>query len=97
MDVVVTSGSATGSAPEPAKLQNMKLALGSSPLAVASGVTCENVSSLIPYVDAILVATGVSKSFHEFDHSKLKQLTDLVRSVDQERYSLRYSTGFYTH
>ena len=79
MDVVTTSGPGTGKAAEPDKLRRMRQALGSFPLALASGVTPENVTDYLPYVDCFLVATGISKSFTELDPAKLATLVERVR------------------
>lgn len=45
-----------------------------APLAIASGVTPDNVSAFLPHVSHILVSTGVSASFHEFDPARLRAL-----------------------
>lgn len=70
-----TSGTATGSAPDVAKLAGIRAAISpSAPLAVASGITPDNVALLGPHLSHILVATGISSSFHEFDADLLKTL-----------------------
>jgi len=48
-------------------------------MALASGVDPENVHNFLPYINAILVATGVSMDFHNIDPDKL---TALVKVVD---------------
>lgn len=75
-----TSGSATGSAPEVEKVRLMSEALGGGPLAVASGMTPENVSDYLPYITHYLVATGVSVDAHHFDEAKLRAFIAAVRS-----------------
>jgi predicted TIM-barrel enzyme len=62
------------------KIQAMKLALGDSPLAIASGITPENIRRYLPHADAFLVATGISRSFTELDPEKLKTLMRHVNS-----------------
>jgi hypothetical protein len=79
MDVVTTSGAGTGVAAFVEKIRVMKEALGSFPLALASGVTPENVTEYLPYSDCYLVATGISKSFTELDPPKVRQLVRGVR------------------
>lgn len=66
-----TSGSATGSAPALDKIQRMSQAVEGR-LAVASGMTVENVSAFAPYLSAILVATGVSIDEHHFCERRLR-------------------------
>lgn len=53
------------------------------PMGLASGITAENVSSFLPYVDCFLVATGISRDFHNLDESKVKQLVDLIRKYNE--------------
>lgn len=79
VDVVTTSGPGTGQSANVQKVERMKSALGSRPLALASGVTPENVTDFSPFVDCFLVATGISKSFHEFDPDKVRQLAEELR------------------
>jgi hypothetical protein len=77
--IPTTSGSATGKAPPVEKVKMMREFIQHRPLALASGVTPENVLSLAPYVSHILVSTGISKSFFEFDADKLKALVEELR------------------
>lgn len=62
VDVITTSGSATGSPPDIAKLEEMRSAIGDQTrLALASGVTIENVGEFLPTVDTFLVASSVTR------------------------------------
>lgn len=73
--IPTTSGMKTGSAPVVAKLVEIRSEIGlAEPLAVASGITPDNVVTLGPYLSHILVATGVSRSFYEFDPDLLGAL-----------------------
>lgn len=80
MDVVTTSGAGTGEAAAVDKIRQMKAALGDHPLGVASGITPENVSDYLDFVDCFLVATGISKSFEDLDPARVKALVQQVRS-----------------
>lgn len=80
MDVVTTSGPGTGHAADVAKIRAMKQALGATPLAIASGITPENVGEYLPHADAFLVATGISSSFDELDRVKVAALVARVRA-----------------
>ena len=79
MDVVTTSGPGTGWSASVEKIGAMKEALGDFPLAIASGVTPENVTDYLGIADCFLVATGISKSFEELDASLLEALLKKVR------------------
>lgn len=82
MDVVTTSGPGTGEAADVEKIQRMKAALGPQPLAIASGITPENVGGYLPFADCYLVATGISKSFTDLDPDRVASLVDCVRGFE---------------
>jgi predicted TIM-barrel enzyme len=58
----------------------MKRAIGDAPLAIASGVTPENVPDYLPWADCFLVATGISYTFDELDPDRVRDLVQVVRS-----------------
>ena len=76
MDVVTTSGSATGVAPDVSKIHVFREACGSSALALASGVTEDNISAYSPLVDIFLVATGINfeGDFYNIEPRRLDRL-----------------------
>lgn len=74
VDVIVTSGDGTGIAADVGKICAMKAACGDYPLAIASGITPENVELYMPYADCFLVATGVSDSHTELNAGRVKKL-----------------------
>lgn len=73
--LATTSGPATGKAPEIEKLRAMRQSLGTRPLAVASGITPDNIRELGGPLTHVLVSTGVSRSFHELDQKRLDWLS----------------------
>ena len=79
MDVVTTSGPAAGQAAEVEKIAVMKQALGDHALAIASGVTPENVADYMSHADCFLVATGISRNFEELEPSRVKALMEAVK------------------
>ena len=74
VDVITTSGAGTGKAADVAKIQRMKEAIGDQPLAIASGITPENVHEYMPYADCFLVATGISDSHTELNPERVLAL-----------------------
>jgi len=80
MDVVTTSGPGTGQAPSIAKIRAMKKALGDCPLAIASGITPENVADYLEVADCFLVATGINASWTELDPLLVRKLVQTVES-----------------
>ena len=82
MDVVTTSGIATGHSADITKVSVFREACNDHPLALASGITPENVTEYLPYVDAVLVATGINikDDFYNIDAAKLQSLMKLIRN-----------------
>jgi hypothetical protein len=79
--IPTTSGPATGVAANPARIERMRELIGpKAPLALASGITPDNAQAFAPLLSHMLVATGVSASFHEFDPARLRALVEAVRS-----------------
>ena len=80
MDVVTTSGTATGIAPNITKIHAFREACGTSALALASGVTEENICAYSPYVDVFLVATGVNFE-GDFYNIETRRLNRLMKKI----------------
>lgn len=83
LDVVTTSGDKTGQAPSVSKVEVMHRALaseGATPLALASGITVENVSDFLPYASAYLVATGIESQFGVLDPVRTRELADKIHA-----------------
>jgi predicted TIM-barrel enzyme len=80
MDVVTTSGPGTGQAAPRQKIQAMRQALGDFPLAIASGIAPANVHEVLDLADCFLVATGISRSFTEFDPGLVKALVSAIQA-----------------
>jgi predicted TIM-barrel enzyme len=77
--IPTTSGAATGKAPAIEKIRGMASA---GRLAIASGMTPENVGGFVPYLTDILVATGISRSEHHIDPGKLIAFVRSVRESE---------------
>ena len=75
MDVVTTSGTATGNAAEISKITTFRSALPDTPIALASGITPYNALDY-KMVDCFMVATGINidDDFYNIDSEKLNQL-----------------------
>ncbi len=74
--IPTTSGSATGVAASLEKMQNLE---HFPKLALASGLTPENIHSYKNYITHALVATGISSSFYDFDPIKVKDFVQAAR------------------
>ncbi|HJN13816.1 MAG TPA: hypothetical protein QF564_34410 [Pirellulaceae bacterium] len=59
MDVITSSGPGTGDAASVEKAKALRCGAGTHPLALASGVSPENVDGFLPCVDAYLVASEI--------------------------------------
>lgn len=84
VDVITTSGPATGKPAYLGKIIEMKRAIGDKPLAIASGITSQNIGSYLREADCFLVATGISKNFWELDTSLLRELVRRIRNYQVE-------------
>jgi hypothetical protein len=82
MDVVTTSGIATGHEADGSKIETFRKAIGDRPMALASGITPENVHSYHE-VDCFLVATGINfeADFYNIDPKRLAKLIDATREM----------------
>ena len=81
MDVVVTSGIATGHAADVTKIKTFRTSCEDTALAIASGITLDNVKNYIEDADLLMVATGINckDDFYNIDPKKLKGLTDSIK------------------
>ncbi len=83
MDVVTTSGVATGQAADLGKIRTFRSACGDHPIAIASGVTPDNIAQYAPLLDAILIATGINRpnDFYNIDPERLRTVVRRARSI----------------
>lgn len=81
MDVVTTSGVATGHAADTDKIKTFRNACGDKPIALASGITPENVHEYFDLVDCLMVATGINiqDDFYNIDPIRLAKLMDNLK------------------
>ncbi|MEM6385385.1 MAG: adenine phosphoribosyltransferase [Pseudomonadota bacterium] len=79
MDVVCTSGPATGQEADANKISTFRQALGDATLALASGITPEN-AERYRHVDCFMVATGINHedNFYDIDPKRLRRLLDVA-------------------
>ena len=85
MDVVTTSGPATGIEAGVKKIETFRDGVGNNALALASGITPENAQTY-RQVDFFLVSTGINLDgdFYNIDTTKLSRL--LKEAKDMENY-----------
>ncbi|WP_435231451.1 adenine phosphoribosyltransferase [Pseudopelagicola sp. nBUS_20] len=84
MDVITTSGAATGQAADLSKIETFRAAIGDRPLALASGISPENAESY-SNVDCFMVATGINEpnNFYDLDVGRLTELMCITRSLSK--------------
>lgn len=85
VDVITTSGDKTGQPPTLQKIKELHSYVGDVPLAIASGITYDNVEQFLPYVNYFLVSTGISKSFAELDGNKVSELAKKIHAGYQRK------------
>lgn len=82
MDVVTTSGIGTASAPDVKKISSMKNAIGDFPLAIASGISPENVKKFLPITDCFLTASSLLiPKTQNFDKRRVSAFVDTIRNT----------------
>lgn len=74
MDGIVITGPKTGVATDPDKALRVRGVIGNYPMGAASGVSAENVKSILPYIDYALVNTSIADKDHRIIGEKLKAL-----------------------
>ena len=84
MDVVTTSGIATGHSAELGKLADFRGALPDRPIALASGITPDNATDY-DMVDCFMVATGINfeNDFYNIDPARLSHLVNICRDMGE--------------
>lgn len=85
VDVLTTSGSGTGSAPTAEKIEALVDAAPGLPVAIASGITPENVGTIAGRAHAVLVATGISRDFEHLDIDRVRALVDAAAGIGPRR------------
>ncbi|MBU4480450.1 adenine phosphoribosyltransferase [Patescibacteria group bacterium] len=78
LDVITTSGDRTGKPPSLVKITTMRNSIGDFPLAIASGMTPENVGDYRDLADCFLVSTGISKDFLNLDQKKVAKFVKAI-------------------
>lgn len=87
MDVVTTSGAATGKPISLEKLQKIHSGCAGSPVAVASGITLDNIDSIAPYTNVFIVGTCLTNGEDEV------HMEATVRALQQKVNSYVAPTG----
>jgi len=82
MDVVVTSGVATGHAADVGKIDTFRTHCADTALGLASGITPQNAAHYADAVDLFMVATGINVEgdFYNIDPDRLKHLMHLTQT-----------------
>ncbi len=73
-DIATTSGPGTGKAATITKIKQLRSYLGDHPMAIASGVSVDNIESYKGLVNYLLVASSITSPGEQIIESKLKEL-----------------------
>jgi predicted TIM-barrel enzyme len=82
--IVTTSGSGTGHAADLTKIKYMSCAVDCQ-LAIASGLTIDNLTDYYPYVEYALIATGISHDEYYFDPKKLTEFMNKAHELNSKK------------
>jgi uncharacterized protein len=90
MDVITSSGPGTGYAASVEKAKALRSGANTHPLALASGVSPENVAGFLPYVDVYLVASEIETAKYSgiLVPERTKSLADRIHEwkADTQQY-----------
>lgn len=78
MDGITITGPATGQATDPEKARRARAVIGDHPMGAASGVSPENVSTILPYIDYVLVNSSIAGKDRRIIPERLKALRDAM-------------------
>lgn len=88
-DAVIISGWATGNPPNPADLAEAKAAAAQTPIFIGSGANLENITSLIPPADGVIISSALKRqgNIHDrIDPVRVGQFMEVLhRSVLGEK------------
>ncbi len=90
MDVVVTSGVATGHAADLTKIKTFRAHCGETALGLASGITPENAEQYKDDVDLFMVATGINfdGDFYNIDPDRLRKLMQITQNQESSNHDI---------
>lgn len=78
-DVACTSGSGTGKAPTTVKINTIREFLGNHPMAIASGVSVDNIDSFKGVANYVLVASSITDRNEYIIKDKLVELINKIK------------------
>lgn len=81
VDGIVITGPKTGVATDPTRAKAARSVIGKHPLGVASGTSADNVKTLLPYIDFVLVNSSIADKNHRIIGAKVKELR---QAMDQK-------------
>ena len=86
MDVITTSGIATGEEADLGKIEIFRKAIGDRPLAIASGISPRNANNY-SNVDCFMVATGINEpgNFYDINPARLAALMEQCRQIGKDQ------------
>ena len=74
VDGIVITGPKTGVATDPDRARRARSVIGQYPMGAASGVSSENVNTILPYIDFVLVNSSIADKNHRVIGEKVKEL-----------------------
>jgi len=79
IDIITTSGNGTGVKADIEKIKTIyKNVNNKNDIAIASGITPDNIKDYIPFINYFLIATGISESFYRLSLEKTKQVINTL-------------------
>jgi uncharacterized protein len=84
-DALIVSGAATGSAADPARLQEVRSAVPAAPLLIGSGVTAANAADLLTHADGAIIGSAFQRDGRAGGAVELRRVQALLGRIDALR------------
>jgi membrane complex biogenesis BtpA family protein len=84
-DVLVVSGAATGRAPTPARVAEVRAVAGTAPVLVGSGLDPDNAAGLLEHADGAIVGTWLKRHGRVDEPVELERVVAVREALDAAR------------
>lgn len=78
IDGIVITGPKTGVPTDPDRAKRARSVIGNYPMGAASGTSAENIHTILPYIDYVLVNSSISDANHRIIGAKVKLLREAL-------------------
>lgn len=92
-DALILTGKWTGDAPELSELEQCRKAVESVPILVGSGADKDNIQSLLPFADGVIVSTSLKTGQNDLYEVNRKQYTERINKTKVKVFVRAFQKG----